>query len=431
MDRKLVIRIKKPTQAEFLLGVILVLPFLFGVLIELFRLPNALKYLCDLAWLCLLLLMLLQRGTKTREQKILIGVAGCFFLYTLVGSFINFGSPLYYLWGVRNNFRMYIAFFAFVFFGKQTGRESFLKFLDGVFWLNAAICLIQYFLMGKQRDNLGGIFGVSYGCNSFLNNYFVLIAIKELIQYLNGEGKLWNCVCKCGTMLVLSAFAELKFFYVEFVLILVMSTLLTEFTWKKVLIIAGGLVGVVLATQMLVRLFPIFEGIFSIRAMLESASSDKGYTNKGDINRLNAISVISDRFLDTWSERMVGRGLGNCDTSTFAFLNTPFYKKYSFLNYSWFSLAFIFLEMGYIGLAFFFGFFVLVFLLAARIAKRLPQNRSYCLMTMICAVCCVVIGIYNSSLRNEAGYMMYFMLALPFLKGTTWDDTEEEKKAGS
>ena len=32
------------------------------------------------------------------------------------------------------------------------------------------------------------------------------------------------------------------------------------------------------------------------------------------------------------------------------------------------------------------------------------------------AICCILIAIYNSSLRMEAGYMAYFVLALPFVE---------------
>ena len=182
MNRKLIVRIKKPSQAEFLLWVILVWPFLLGTFIELIGLPSATKYVCDIAWLGLLLLMLLQRRTKTREQKILRSFVVCFLAYTLLGSIVNLQSPLYYLWGIRNNFRMYVVFLAVIAFARRDRCDAFLGFFDKVFWLNAVVCLVQYFVFGKEQDFLGGLFGVTRGCNAFLNNYFVIIAIKELFQ---------------------------------------------------------------------------------------------------------------------------------------------------------------------------------------------------------------------------------------------------------
>lgn len=420
MDRGLVIKLKKPTQAETLIWIILVVPFLFGGLIELLGVPTVVKYVCDVAWLGLLLLIFLQRWRKTEEQKAIVGFVIGFLFYTLVGYIVNFQSPLYYLWGVRNNFRVYVFFFGIMVFGKGYLCGRMLGFFDSVFWVNAAVCVVQYFVLGKEQDYLGGVFGVSVGCNSWLNNYFVIVSVISILEYLNGKGSLWNCVAKNGTMLIISAFAELKFFYVEFVVILVMAIVLTDFSWKKILVVVGGIAGVVLTTKLLEALFPEFEGVFTLETMYEIATSDSGYTSSGDINRLNAITVLSERFLKNWPEQLIGMGLGNSDTSGFAFLTTPFYTKYEDLNYLWFSSATAFLETGYIGLIFFFGFFVLVFLKARKLAVKQPAVKPYCQMAMICAVCCILIGIYNSSLRTEAGYMMYFMLALPFIRKGTY-----------
>ena len=64
------------------------------------------------------------------------------------------------------------------------------------------------------------------------------------------------------------------------------------------------------------------------------------------------------------------------------------------------------------------GFFVLVFFLARRAARTSGADKMYCHIASIMAICCVLIAIYNSSLRTEAGYMAYFVLALPFVGGT-------------
>lgn len=416
MNPKLIIKIKKPSQSEFLIWSIIGLSFLFGTLIEFLKFPSAIKYVCDLSWLGLLLLMLLQRRAPTGTQKILFGVILAYFFYTLVGYIINFQSPLYYLWGFRNNFRMYVFFSAMVMLGKVRTCDGILGFFDRIFWLNVVVCLVQYFALGKHQDYLGGIFGTQSGCNAWLNNYFVIMTTVTLLDYLSKRGSLINCAMKCAAMLIIAAFAELKVYYVEFVVILVMAILLTEFSWKKLLIIFGGLVGVILTTKLLVTLFPIFEGAFTLKGLYEIVSNDKGYTGKGDINRMNFISVVTGNFLRTFPRQLIGLGLGNCDTASYAIFNTPFFVRYSALNYSWFSSSFVFLETGYLGMCFHFGFYILLFFMARKVSKMQPHRKQRCLVTMICSVCCILISIYNSSLRTEAGYMIYFVLALPFVK---------------
>ena len=61
--------------------------------------------------------------------------------------------------------------------------------------------------------------------------------------------------------------------------------------------------------------------------------------------------------------------------------------------------------------------FFLVCLVAA--AKRSCQggNRLYCRMGIILCVICMVLTVYNSALRAEGAYILYFALALPFLQG--------------
>ena len=43
------------------------------------------------------------------------------------------------------------------------------------------------------------------------------------------------------------------------------------------------------------------------------------------------------------------------------------------------------------------------------------------------AIFCVVIGIYNNSLRTDAGYMAYLALAFVFAQGKTYEPKKEKK----
>ena len=108
-------------------------------------------------------------------------------------------------------------------------------------------------------------------------------------------------------------------------------------------------------------------------------------------------------------------GMGNCDTSSFAFVNTPFYEAYGFMHYNWFSYAIMYLECGWTGLVFYFGFFVFVFFKISKIEKNSEgMAKSYCRIAKIMAIMCSIIAIYNASLRAEGAYMAYFVLAIPF-----------------
>jgi len=103
--------------------------------------------------------------------------------------------------------------------------------------------------------------------------------------------------------------------------------------------------------------------------------------------------------------------------TAFAICNTPFYQRYSYLHYTWFSAAMLFLETGYVGLVLYGMFFVLVFQHAFR-RRKVGGNVIYCQLAMMMVVVSGILLFYNSSLRTEAAYMIYFVFAAPFICGT-------------
>ena len=397
--------------------VLFAMPYMMALLTELLPLPRFVIYAADLAWITLLFCLVFRK--KKQESiaiRILLIFAGVFALYTFIGYLFHFQSGLYYLWGVRNNFRYYVAFAGFALLLTQEKIDDLLGFLDRLFWLNAVITLVQFFILGYMRDDLGGIFGTASGCNAFTNIFLLIIALKTILWYLEKKEKLWLVLAKCGTCFLISALAELKFFFVEFALILVFALLMTRFSWRKFSIVIMAVIGVSLGLMLLVQVFPEYADFFSLNEIFQSASGEQGYTGAGDLNRLTAIGEIQDMFFPKLSDKLFGLGLGNCDTASYDFLTTPFFEQYSAMHYSWLSTAYTFLETGYVGLVFFFGFFVLCFVVISWLMKENRCNKLHGNLARIMAVMCCIIAVYNSSLRTEAGYMAYFVLALPFVR---------------
>ena len=410
------IHIKKRTQSEIAMWLIIVLPFLFGLLNEFLGLPWAVRYTIDIAWLFLLVLLLkFNRQVLNANTKQLLLHTITFLLITLVVYLFHFQSPLYYLWGFRNNFRFFFVTLLFASFLKKANVSEYFELFEKLFWLNAAISFVQY-AMGYKGDHLGGLFGVLNGANGYTNIYFCIMVTHSAVRYMEKKESLANCAAVCVTALLIAALAELKFFFVEFILIFGLSALFTNFSIRKIFAVAGGMAAVMLFATLLEIVFPNFSGFLSIDWFLQAGTTDKGYTSSGDLNRLNAISQINELWLTTWPERLFGLGLGNCDTATYAFLNTPFFEENGYMHYTWLSYAFMYLECGWIGLIFYFDFFVLIYFKAAKIQKRVSGDGvTYCRLARIMAVLCAVISIYNSSLRTEAGYMAYFVLSIPFV----------------
>ena len=177
--------IKKRTFPEWLTCYIFLMPFLLSFLLDFLGLPSIIKYTIDLAWIGTFAFLFLKKRVSL-ERKITpftIFIA-LFFIYLLIVYLFCFQSPFYFLWGVRNNFRFYIAFLAFALLFDEEDVDSCLKLVDILFWINAIISLIQFFALEYSQDHLGGIFGVEKGCNGYSIIFFALVLSKSILKYM-------------------------------------------------------------------------------------------------------------------------------------------------------------------------------------------------------------------------------------------------------
>lgn len=413
----LVLRVKIRTHSEWAVLFVIFMPFTFGLLIDFLGLPSLVKYSVDLVWLFLLVLMARnQFRLPSDSAKRLWVLVLSFFASTLIGAFLALKSPLYYLWGFRNNFRFFVFFFSCIMFVNRKNVDGYLDAVDALFYLNFLVALFQHFFLGYKGDRLGGIFGVHIGCNDTTVVFLSIVIAKSVLFFMNGKESVWLCGTKCVMALSVAVFAEIKVFFVLLLLIISMCTLLTGFSIKKFFLFSFSIFAVFVSIRLVEALFTNWTNWFSLENMLASALSSNGYTNSGDMNRLTSAAMTWNLFLTTWEKRLFGLGLGNCDTSSFSIFSTAFFQRYSYLHYNWFSLPFMFVETGLIGLACYLMFFVRIYLQSGKQMKKDPQRAVYCQLAQVMAVVSMVLIVYNQSMRTEAGYMMYFMLSLPFNK---------------
>lgn len=359
------------------------------------------KFALDLVWVLLGLLAGRSRvfGGRSGAEGLALWVLSGLAVFAAV-YLITYQSGLYFLWGLRNNFRFYGAFFGFALLTNQE-RERIWKGLEGVFWLHFFLSLGQFFGFGLKGDFLGGLFGWEKGCNGAVNLFFLVMITRSLVFAMEGRETGISCLAKCGAALLVAALAELKFFFVEFALCLLLASLCCG--RGKLWVKAGAVAALLGGVWLMYRCFPEFAGWLTPGKIFKTAGSKAGYASTGDLNRLNAISEIDRRVFTSGWQRVFGLGLGNCEASAVSFLATSFYKWYGHLHYTWMSHAFWYLEGGWLGLVFFFGFFLLV----ASGKWEGAEGKT----VRILAVMCLLVGVYNASLRTEAAFLMYFALS--------------------
>lgn len=393
-------------------------------LTELLPIPDAIKFLCDGFLVLLLLKLFSQRFTKIDNYSMpFVVIVGLFFFITLVGYLFNYQSVFYYLWGLRNNIRMFVAFFAFAYLADWEDAKGWIKALDVLFVINFAVVILQYF-SGYGQDYIGGIFGTSKGCNGSLLIFLCIVFAKTILSFMRGEEKMSKCIFVSVASLLVSTLSELKMFFILFILILFMASFMTAHSIKKTLFFAFGAVLVVLFSTLLTVLYKDFMDFLSFDS-LTKALTDTGYATDEDIGRFTALPVISQRFLPGFFRKLFGLGLGNCDSSSLSMFNTPFFESHQTVHYSYFSYAFLFLETGFVGLALYASFFVASFFVSRKLKKLEMADEFACQMSIILSVISLILLVYNSSLRMEIGFMLFFVLALPIISANEQRESDD------
>ena len=393
-------------------------------LTELLPIPDAIKFLCDVFLVLLLLKLFSQRFTKIDNYSMpFVVIVGLFFFITLVGYLFNYQSVFYYLWGLRNNIRMFVAFFAFAYLADWEDAKGWIKALDVLFVINFAVVILQYF-SGYGQDYIGGIFGTSKGCNGSLLIFLCIVFAKTILSFMRGEEKMSKCIFVSVASLLVSTLSELKMFFILFILILFMASFMTAHSIKKTLFFAFGAVLVVLFGTLLTVLYKDFTDFLSFDSLIK-ALTDTGYATDEDIGRFTALPVISQRFLPGFFRKLFGLGPGNCDSSSLSMFNTPFFESHQTVHYSYFSYAFLFLETGFVGLALYASFFVASFFVSRKLKKLEMADEFACQMSIILSVISLILLVYNSSLRMEIGFMLFFVLALPIISANEQRESDD------
>ena len=409
------VKIRKRTVPEWMILVFFLMPFSLAFLTEFIGLPSFIRYVMDALVVCLGVLLLFKKQIIIPKRlKPLFWLVTAFFVYVLIGYFFNYQSIFYFIWGTRNTFRFYLAFLVFVSYVTQQEAEKWFKLLDVVFWINLAVLIYQFVVIRAHQDLLGGIFGVNASANGYMLIFFVMVVGRSLIKCFDGDGSYLYCALKCAASLLIAAMAEMKFYYIAFVLMVIIAAVITPRSTQKIGFLVLAFISVAAAAALLSFFYDEFADFFSIENLWKAATKEN-YSSNNDLNRLSAISTLLRNNITGGAQSVFGMGLGNCDTSDVAIFNSAFYQTFSFLHYQWFTFVMIFLETGFLGLALYWAFFVVCAVYSFKYFKKGTGNKLFCQLGILMSILCIITSLYNASLRIEAGYMAYFVLALPFM----------------
>lgn len=389
--------------------------FIVRYLISVIGLPGYLLYLNDI--MTILTFIIALNFAKRKEIRIINGVILeiiIMLLFSFFGLLINEQPILQYFWGLRNTYRFFMFMISCCILLKKEDIKNIIKIFTFFMFPIVILATYQYFGKNLFQDLIGGIFGEFYGCCGYMNMYLCIIITYKMLEYMNKKIKLTNLIIYSILALYLSTISELKIFYFEYIIIFLLSVLYSKKNIK--LLITSGVILLLTVTGInALKTVYGFEDFFSIEGIL-NYSAQSGYSREGNVNRLNAIEVLENKFLKTNTLKAFGVGLGNADTSQYDILNSDIYIKYgSELSYIWFSHAIMFLENGYIGLALYILFFMLIYLNANKVKKIIDGFEVELNFVKIISIMSIVMFIYNSSLRVESAYLWFWVFAIPWI----------------
>lgn len=394
--------------------------------IQLFGAPHSIEYVLDG-----LLIFLLYEIFKKNKFKLMIVqypiiCQGIMLIIGVMVSIANHNSWPCIMWSLRNLGRFIVFFGGCTVFLEHEDYLRIFKILEWVFFLNFFMIIYEYFVLGMADDDLGGVFGATQTTNGDLNVFLLVMTVYFMVMWAKKSISFF----KLSVVLLIDTFiavlSELKFVFFEMVLIFLLVYAISQLTvYKRTVSLKWIVLILVLLVvgwggiSMLGKIYPHWNGFFSVDKIMTEITREGGYTNKGDINRITFFSTINKSVFTDVILRIEGIGLGGAEFSgrNSIFLS-EFYKQYEYLHYYYFSLSWMYIECGLIGVL----LYLLSFILMATKGvnklynMRLDSDWEFELMAVVTAFMAILLLVYNQSMRLSSAYLVYFVIAYIFIK---------------
>lgn len=416
----MIIKMRHRTDFEkVILGIFIVI-FGEGILSIFVPQIHPIYYFTDVLNIILLVGVLIKKKngiSQNKDLKFFNFTLLLYVLFAIIGVIVNFSNIALHLWSFRSYFSTILFFIGCVSFE----HSNSIQFLDKLIWLNFIICIIEV-LLGYRQDWIGGVYGVTRGqVNGPLNILLIIVVSRAIVQYINKEILTKNIIFVVVSSLIIATFAELKIFYVELAIIFAIASLVTKFSFKKLILIIVGTIGILVAIRVTLSIFPEMDrNIFTPAFMWRYLTNSGGYVGQfahdaGDVNRLafwdKCVALFNNKF-----EFLFGFGLGNCDQIEMLALKSKIYMQYGQLHYYMFPLPMILLQQGVIGMILYIMLYIAIFVAVLRKYKTENHlSKSQMQMTLVLCVMAFIINIYDTSLVGKGGYLFFYILSLPFI----------------
>lgn len=369
-----------------------------------------------------LLILLIGREPKENNPREIILLKNTLIVVLLILIFIGSfqfvdngvikGSMLLF-WSIRLFYRPFLLFFSIYNCFDIIDVEIIDKALEPLAFIHCGISAFQYYVLGIKWDNNGGIFGTASGCNGYVNIFWCILVAYYLVKYFSNKVSWLKTVfilisaCMCGY------WSELKFLYLEIIIILILALLICKKSVKGVLFVLILSICIVNILPVIANLLPDnFQQMLNIDSLISYSQTAYNESGRGYISRGSGLEVIKDSiFKNNWFKTLFGLGLGGANQISFLGIESLGYYSQGWRHYDYFSIMYLFTETGIVGILFF-GIIFINFFRGFRTVEKVEYRYFGYLMIAI-----VLINFwYNSSWTTDGtSYLLMLFMALPYI----------------
>lgn len=333
---------------------------------------------------------------------------------TSIFSFIvNHYSISLYLMGLRSAFKYFVFFLNCVILLEKDDVKKLMDFFYYLLIGNVLACTAEYFVLGYRWDYCCGLFGIEK-VGSYMNVFIVFMSAYAIAAFLRGEIALKRMMVIVVGTLYISILGELKFFFFEFAIVVLMNMVFYKPNKKTFLMAGVGVLGIILLPSLVSRMWmdgsADYLSIEGLMQYFDTSSNQYGYASKYDLGRIGGISKLNkSMFSRTFN--LFGYGLGYCD------YGSSFLKVYEYLHYIWFTYLLTYLELGYAGLILYLVFLGMPLVYTLRYKKRTndPFNLSVLSMVFACTPIAIILLFYNTTFRNVPAYIVFMFISFAYI----------------
>ena len=296
-------------RAKSILTFALFFSLFYRFFVDYIHVFSACRYLIDLCLIIMIVLTFKYKKKMSRPQKNILRFVVAYYLYCFITYFFHFESLIFLSYGSIYRFRYYVFALLCLVWYQRKDTDKICGYIDILFYINAAITFFQYFFQGIYGDYLWGLFGNEQGCNAYSNVFLIVTLTISGIKYLEKKEKTTVFLLKLAVCFAIAVFAELKFFFIEFMILIIFAIFFTGFSRKKMFLVVGATIALVGGFTAFANMYSYGRDFLSIDSWIKLATSggySAGYSGVGEVNRLTFATVIIQSFLNTPLEQLIG-----------------------------------------------------------------------------------------------------------------------------